>query len=466
MGTVPAETGVRRLSRRELEVARLVAEGLTNREISQRLFISERTVDGHLEHVREKLAVNTRAQVAAWVVRNDTVTAHVPPVEAVHAAPHRWAMAHPRMWMATALVLALLAAGVGVLRLTAPPEPVIETFAGIQTAGQPTGGNLGDFYPAIHAQLYRPTAMAVAGDGTVYIADYGSQRVFQVTRNGLISRIAGGGTGKLLPGAFATDVAIGDSSSIAIDRQGRLYFLTVRASHLEVWSLQPPDRTLSLVASLGASNSTALYGHRIVPLGGLVVAGDATLYIADRAANQVWKVAQGGQPTLYAGTGAPGYGGDLGPATSARLYWPMGLALDELRGDLYVADSLNNRIRKIDSRGIITTVVGVGGYYNDGGDNGPARQAHLGLPFGVALSRDGSTLYIADTANNRVRQARDGLIRPLAGRPGGPGFGGDGGLAGQATLSGPEAVAVDQIGDLLIADTENNLVRIVRHISK
>ena len=368
--------------------------------------------------------------------------------------------------MATALVLALLAAGVAALRLLPSMEPNIGTIAGSQSVEQVrNGGFSGDSYRAINAQLSRPSDVVAAADGTIYIADFGNQRIRQVARNGIINTIAGGGPGALVPGAFATDVSIGDASTITIDRQGRLYFLTVRAGRLEVWALQPPDRTLSLVVSLGISNSAAVSGHRIVPLGGLAVADNATLYIADRAANQVWKWTPGGQQNVYAGTGEAGYGGDLGPATSAKLDRPMGLAFDERRNDLYIADNVNNRIRRVDSRGIITTVAGAGGSYGDSGDSGPELQAHLGLPFGVALSRDGSALYIADTANNRVRKVKDGVILPLAGRPGPPGFAGDGGLAGDATLSGPEAVAMDRAGDLLIADTENNLIRIVPHIS-
>src|SRR5713101_704754 len=107
-------SGPVRLSRRELEVARLAAQGMTNRDIAARLFISERTVDGHLEHIREKLGMNTRAQVAAWVVRQESIPlAAATTVPAAPIPARRWAFAHPRAWMAAAMVLAVLAAGVG-----------------------------------------------------------------------------------------------------------------------------------------------------------------------------------------------------------------------------------------------------------------------------------------------------------------------------------------------------------------
>ena len=113
----------------------MVAQGLTNREIAARLFISERTVDGHLEHLREKLGVNTRSQVTAWVVRHEAAEVAAPagaPARVV--APPSWTFVHPRAWVAAELVLAVLAAGVGVLRLTSPVPPIIRTVVGSQCA--------------------------------------------------------------------------------------------------------------------------------------------------------------------------------------------------------------------------------------------------------------------------------------------------------------------------------------------
>src|SRR6266550_4313052 len=116
LSDAPPEKSAVRLSPRELEVATMVAEGLTNREIAAKLFISERTADGHLEHIREKLGVNTRAQVTAWVVRHESAPLVVPaPSPRVVVVPPGWALVHPRAWLAAALVLALLTAGVGVL---------------------------------------------------------------------------------------------------------------------------------------------------------------------------------------------------------------------------------------------------------------------------------------------------------------------------------------------------------------
>jgi sugar lactone lactonase YvrE len=158
----------------------------------------------------------------------------------------------------------------------------------------------------------------------------------------------------------------------------------------------------------------------------------------------VWKLAPGAKTkTLYAGTGDSGASGDLGAATSAQLDWPTGLALGR-NGDLYIADSLNNRIRRVDGLlGTITTVVG---------------GASLSIPFGVAFRSD-DTLFIADSGHNRVLEiSRSGDILTVAGT-GSEGLSGDGGAATEAKLSGPNAVALDGRGNLLIADSGNHRIR-------
>jgi ABC-type oligopeptide transport system substrate-binding subunit len=157
-----------------------------------------------------------------------------------------------------------------------------------------------------------------------------------------------------------------------------------------------------------------------------------------------------------AGTGAPGFAGDGGQAILAQLYGPEALALDA-DGSLYIADTDNNRIRKVSPDGIITTVAG-SGHAGDAGDGGPAVNATLNLPRGLAVESRGN-LYIADTANNKVRMVdARGTISTLAGT-GTPGFQGDGGSARSALLNGPMALAFSQSGILYIADAANNRIR-------
>ena len=453
--STPPGTAAKRLSRRELEVAALVAEGLTNREIGQRLFISERTVDGHLEHIRDKLDVNTRAQVAAWVVRRGSGSA--PPASAVarSAVQGPVLVAHPRLWIAAALLVAILAAAVGLLQLTAAPEPTIDTIAGKEPRVEGSvGGYAGDTGLAVDARLSRPSDVVAAKDGTIYIADYGNGVIRRIDPRRVITTVAGGGGAPLTDGAFARDVELQAPSNLALDPTGALDFLEIRDGHLEVWKIK--DLDAYLVADLGESRAASPVQPKL-PVGGLVIAPDGTMFIADSAENHVWKVTSGGVRSIYAGRGVAGFGGDLGAATDAQLFDPIGLALDG-QGGLYIADVGNNRIRKVDAQGIITTVAGSLDYPADAGDGGRATAAKLSDPFAIAIGRDGS-IYIADTGNNRVRRiTTSGQIVAVAGN-GQPGFWGDAGPALQAQLEAPEAISFDWAGRLLIADTGNHRIR-------
>jgi DNA-binding CsgD family transcriptional regulator/sugar lactone lactonase YvrE len=448
------------LTQREREVAELVAKGSTNRQIASRLFISERTAEYHLEQIRNKLGFHARSQIAAWIVEQ------APDGEPIavnqlrrSAGRSRW-ISWRRFYVAIALLVALVAAG-AVAVLIRPSDPTIETIAGTPSVSHSLqGGYTGDGGLAVHAQLSRPTNVVTSADGTIYIADYGNNVVRRIAGDRSISTFAGGGKSTLRDGAVATSVSLGSASSLAVDADGHLYLLTNVAGTLEVWTVRP-DGTMTAVVSVGpsASGSTGLLWN--LPVGGLAVANDGTMYIADRAGNRVWMRQPGGHLSLYAGTGEAGFGGDDGAAIAARLDQPIALGLDA-HGNLYIADSGNNRIRRVDGVARrITTVAGSGSYYGDSGDGGPAIEARLSFPFGVAVARDG-TLFIADTGNNRLREVTpSGRILALGGT-GRSGFLGDSGSAVQAELSGPEAVTIDRSGNLLVADTENQRVRELR----
>ncbi|HEY1731607.1 MAG TPA: hypothetical protein VGG15_07650, partial [Terriglobales bacterium] len=183
-------------------------------------------------------------------------------------------------------------------------------------------------------------------------------------------------------------------------------------------------------------------------------AGD--LYLAETGGHVIRKVDPAGLITTVAGTGTQGYGGDNGPATAARLDSPQGLALDA--NYLYIADTHNQRIRRLDlTTGLITTVAGSTAGFS--GDQGMATAAQFNLP--TALAVDAShNLYIADTMNHRIRKitAATGLIATVGGN-GTQGFSGDNGPATAAAIDSPSGLAVDVAGDLYIADTHNHRVR-------
>ena len=160
-----------------------------------------------------------------------------------------------------------------------------------------------------------------------------------------------------------------------------------------------------------------------------------------------------------AGNGTAGYGGDNGPASTAGLNYPYAVAVDSA-GNLYIADSSNRRIRKV-SNGVITTVAG-NGYEGFTGDNGPATSAELDLPQGIAVDSAGS-LYIADL--NRIRKVSSGVITTVAGNGVCCGFTGDGGPAASAQFAYPQGVAVNSAGNVYIADTSNNRIRFLTPLS-
>ncbi len=202
----------------------------------------------------------------------------------------------------------------------------------------------------------------------------------------------------------------------------------------------------------GPATSAMLNG----PLG--IVADNAgNIYFADRYNQRVRKINSAGIITTIAGTGTAGYNGDAIPATTAQLNDPFGVAID-LSGNIYVAEHSGNRVRRIDNVGAITTVAGTGiAGYN--GDDIAATTAQLNQPRGVATDKYGH-LYIADQANSRVRMLTfaTGIITTMAGN-GMPGFGGDNGPATAAMLNGPYAMGADTLGNLFICDVDNERIR-------
>lgn len=183
--------------------------------------------------------------------------------------------------------------------------------------------------------------------------------------------------------------------------------------------------------------------------------GAGNIYIADRGNHVVRKVAPNGVITTFAGNDTLGYSGDMGPATAAKLNRPYSVTAD-VAGNVYICDGGNNVIRKVNTAGVITTIVGTGVAGNTG-DLGPATAATLNNPQGIALDTLGN-LYIADADNHVVREVSGGMIFRVAGT-GTNGYSGDGGMALGAKLYSPSAVAVDPLGNIYVADYYNNAVR-------
>ena len=185
----------------------------------------------------------------------------------------------------------------------------------------------------------------------------------------------------------------------------------------------------------------------------LTADGSGNIYFS--AGNSVFKLDTSGNLTLIAGNSRAGYAGDNGLAINAELNQPAGVAIDG-SGNIYIADSLNSVIRMVAPSGIITTLAGNGGTGYTG-DYGPATSANMNLPSGIAVNKSG-TLYIADSGNNVIRMVAGGIITSFAGNHL-PGFAGDTGAASSAEFLNPNDVAVDSSGNVYIADTGNSVIR-------
>ncbi len=334
--------------------------------------------------------------------------------------------------------------------------PLIETIAG-------GGSALGDNGPAASAQLNFPAGAVLDGAGNLYIADASNHRVRRVDTAGVITTVAGGvgsGGGYSGDGGQAAAAEIHLPQGVALDGAGNLY-IADRNNH----RVRRVDTAgvITTVAGTGANSYGGDSGQaaaaQINAPSGVAADASGNLYIADTLNSRIRKVdAATGIISTVAGTGANSYGGDGGAATSAQIQYPYGVAVDGA-GNLYIADTFNNRIRKVDAAtGIISTVAGTGAN-SYGGDGGAATAAHMDNPYGVALDGLGN-LYIADTNNHRVRKIDTaGVITTVAGTAGPGGYSGDGGAATAAELNTPRSMALDGLGNLYIADANNHRVR-------
>ncbi len=315
-------------------------------------------------------------------------------------------------------------------------------------AGTGVPGFSGDGGPATSAQLQGPSGVAVAPDGTLYIADTTNHRIRRITPDGIIATIAGTGTrGFSGDGGPAVAAQLAMPAQVLLDPAGNLYVADFFTGHIREIS----GGTITTIAG----NGDIARGSAALPLGdggpaltaslNLVpaIAFDATgnLFVAEMFGNRVRKIAPNGIITTVAGTGATGAAGDGGPALQATLNQPWGIAVDSL-GSIYVATE-DSRIRKIDPNGIITAFAGTGtgtGLNRSQGDGGPAASATLNEAKGVAADAAGN-VYIADTSNARLRRVdRNGIIQTVAG-------------PGEQGVDYWNAVAISPRGDVLVGTT-------------
>ena len=307
--------------------------------------------------------------------------------------------------------------------------------------------------------LSRPHGLAVDSSGSVLIADTHSNRIMRVAAGtAIVSTLAGTGASGPAASAGLTlpyGLALDESGSVLIADHQNHRILRVAAGTGAVTTLAGTG-----VAGFSGDGGAATNARLTAPVG-VMVDRSGNMLLSDRDNSRVRYVAAGtGIITTFAGTGVGGFSGDGGPATSAGLAGPTGLAIDS-SGNVLIADMSHHRIRRVAAgTGIITTLAGTGAA-GFGGDGGPATSAQLSGPNGVALDGSGNVL-ILDTENSRIRfiAMGTGVITTLAGT-GARGFGGDNGPATSATLNVPRAMALDGSGNLFIADTDNGRIRVV-----
>lgn len=355
--------------------------------------------------------------------------------------------------MATATLAGM---GVGGLPVLVPGQ--IDTVAG-------NGAWIyhGDGVPATQAPIFLPTAIIADGAGNLFLSDSSNNRIRRVdAQTGLIATIAGTGTpGFSGDGGPASYAAISSPSGLVMDGAGDLFFAD-SGNHV-IRRIDAISGIITTIAGVPGSqgysgDGLAATAAQLTLPQGLAFDARQTLYIADTGNNVVRAVNPvTGVIRTVAGTGVAGFNGDNRSATGAQLNTPWNIAFGT-DGSLYIADLNNNRVRKVDSSGNISTVAG-SGVRGFAGDGSPAQNAELEGPAALAFDPAGN-FYIADSGNNRVRRvnASDGTIQTIAGNDSEQ-FAGDAGPANAASLYGPYALFLDQSGNLFVADMFHNRVR-------
>jgi sugar lactone lactonase YvrE len=346
-------------------------------------------------------------------------------------------------------------------------EAICEPGPGIACVYMGTGvAGLGDDQLAPRqTELYLPQDVTAGPNGTVYVVDWNNHRIRSVKDDLAVTLI---GTGYLgdAPAGNATEVSLNHPTHVSVQADGKLIVAAWHNS--KILSYDPATNQVEPICGTGARSFSGDGEPAVGAVLDLPVATatgpDGSWYISDQANQRVRRVGPDGIIQTVVGNGIPGFSGDGGPATEAQLHLPVGQSAPpagriatDAEGRLYIADSANHRIRLVDTDGTISTVAGDGtpAYHGDGG---PAVAASLFRPNDVAIDRDGN-LFIADTDNSCIRRVDpDGIISAVAGVCGSAGLGEDGVLANEIFLDRPYGIALADDGTLYIADTHNHRI--------
>ena len=331
-------------------------------------------------------------------------------------------------------------------------------------AGDSYGSYLGDAGPALTAELHTPEDVAVDTSGNIYISDSANAVIRKITTDGMINFIAGNVSTTTGPsigysgdGAAANLAGLVTPFALALDSSGAVYFAENGDSRIRKIDSKGNISTIAGTGTAGFGGDGSAGAKALVSFPtGVAVDSSGNVYIADSLNRRIRKLTSSGNISTVAGNGNYSYSGDSGQATSAQLNTPQAVAVDYSSGNLYIADTANNVVRRVTAAGVISTIAG-NGTAGSAGDGSAATSAQLNSPQGIAVDTNGN-VYIADTQNARVRKIVNGTINTVAGS-GTPGFGGDNGSATSAQLNYPAGLAVDGSGNLYIADFSNNRIR-------
>jgi large repetitive protein len=329
-----------------------------------------------------------------------------------------------------------------------------------------------DGIPATSAPIQLPLGEVIDASGNLYISDWGNNRVRKVTGGIISTYAGGGSIAVITPGLAATSASIGTPSGLAMDGAGNLYFADRTSNLIFMVDPSGTLSIIAGTQGVSGYKDGPVLQAELTSPNGLAIDADQNLYIADTGNNVIRMIdlkvdSANRQINTIAGTLTPGFGGDGQQASHALFNQPWGLAVGP-DGLLYIADLNNNVIRRIDPTGSGATVTVIGVPTSQGtfgGDGGPASQANLQTPEAVAVDLAGN-IYVADTQNNVIRKATlqpagGYIISTISGHPSDQKFSGDGANADAATMSSPSSLALDSVGDLYFGDLFHNRVRMI-----
>lgn len=336
-----------------------------------------------------------------------------------------------------------------------------QTFTMSTVAGNGKEGFSGDGGPATQAQLFHPAGVEVDAAGAIYIADYANRRIRKVSPDGVMTTIAGdGGTYNFAScgdGGPAVKAQLKSPYGVGVDRKGIVYIADQQGNRVRKVT---PDGMISTLAGDGVRGFSGDGGPaaraRVSGVNDVAFDSKGNIYLADTGNNRVRRVGTDGNMTTYAGSAEKGFAGDGGPATAAKASAPAALFVDT-KDNVYFCDFGNHAVRKVTPEGIISTLAGTG-EHGFNGDGIEAAKAQLYEPCGVAVDARGQ-VYIADSRNERIRVIRlNGKIETIGGT-GMPGYSGDGGPATEGTIRVPDIIDIDAKGNLYLAEYRNNVIR-------